>query len=124
MDPERARELLAAERARIERSLARLAHQDDAEEHDDEDPANLATDLYDDELGEGLADDLRDQLEAVERAFHDLTAQAVPLGIDFRVDERERPGKPPVADLARPLVAVVQLVAELRRVVDHAERRG
>ena len=35
MDPDRARELLAAERARIERSLGRLARQDDAEEFDD-----------------------------------------------------------------------------------------
>ncbi len=74
MDPERARELLAAERARIERSLARLAHQDDAEELEDQDLADSGTDLYDDELDEGLADDLRDQLDAVERAEARLAA--------------------------------------------------
>jgi len=74
MDPERARELLAAERTRIERSLARLAQQDDAEELEAQDLADSGTDLYDDELDEGLADDLRDQLEAVERAEGRLAA--------------------------------------------------
>jgi len=68
MDPERARELLAAERARIERALARLGHEDTGEPADEEDPANQATDLYQDELDEGLADDLREELAAVERA--------------------------------------------------------
>jgi DnaK suppressor protein len=82
MDPDRARDLLAAERARIERSLARIARQDDAEEHDDEDPANLATDLYDEELGEGLSDDLEDQLEAVERAEARLAAGTYGLSVE------------------------------------------
>jgi len=66
MDPDRARELLAAERTRIERLLARRAHADDDELS--EDPASLATDLYQDEFDAGLGDDLRDELEAVERA--------------------------------------------------------
>jgi DnaK suppressor protein len=68
MDPERARELLAAERARIERALARLGHQDTGEPNDEIDPANLSADLYQDELDQGLADRLRQELEAVERA--------------------------------------------------------
>jgi DnaK suppressor protein len=68
MDPARARELLAAERARIERALARLGHEDTGEPADEEDPANLASELYEDELDEGLADDLREELAAVERA--------------------------------------------------------
>ena len=50
MDPERARELLTAERERVERALARLGHQDSGEPADEEDPANLASDLYQDEL--------------------------------------------------------------------------
>ena len=58
MDPERARELLQAERTRIERSLGHAAHEDDAEPGDDEDPGNLASDLYQDELDEGLREDL------------------------------------------------------------------
>lgn len=74
MDPERARELLALERERIERSLAGLGHQDTGEPADEKDPANLASDLYQDELDEGLADGLRDELAAVERAEARLAA--------------------------------------------------
>ena len=74
MDPDHARELLAAERARIELALSRRAHQDDAEPADEDDPANLASDLYQDELDEGLADDLRSELAAVERAEERLAA--------------------------------------------------
>ena len=74
MDPERARELLAAERKRIERALLSLRHQDDAEEADDQDPQNLAADLYQDEFDEGRSDDLRRELEAVEQAETRLAA--------------------------------------------------
>jgi DnaK suppressor protein len=74
VDPERARELLAAERKRIERALSGLRHEDDAEEADDQDPQNLAADLYQDELDEGRSDDLRRELEAVERAEARLAA--------------------------------------------------
>src|SRR6266568_4508922 len=65
MDPERARELLARERERIERALAKPGH---------EDPGNLASDLYQEELDQGLADDLRQELAAVERAEGRLAA--------------------------------------------------
>ena len=68
MDPDRARELLAAERARIERALASLRHQDTGEEADDQDPGNLASELYLDELDQGRSEDLRRELEAVDRA--------------------------------------------------------
>jgi DnaK suppressor protein len=74
VDPERARELLARERDRIERGLARLGHQVTGEPADEEDPANQASDLYQDELDEGLADDLREELAAVERAEARLAA--------------------------------------------------
>jgi DnaK suppressor protein len=74
MDSERARELLALERERIERSLSGLGHQDTGEPADEKDPANLASDLYQDELDEGLADDLREELAAVERAEARLAA--------------------------------------------------
>jgi RNA polymerase-binding transcription factor len=63
MNAERARKLLAAERRRIERALARLGHQDTGEE----DPVNLAADLYQDEFDERLADDLCEGLAAVKR---------------------------------------------------------
>ena len=74
MDPDRARELLQAERNRIERALIVRQHQDDGEESDDEDPGNLASDLYEDELDEGLRGDLEAQLAAVERAEERLAA--------------------------------------------------
>src|SRR5437762_3313015 len=82
MDAERARELLAAERERIERTLARLRHQDTGEEADEQDPGNLGSDLYQDELDEGLADDLREELAAVERAEGRLAAGTYGLSIE------------------------------------------
>ena len=82
MDSERARELLAGERERVERALARLAHQDTGEPADEIDPANQAADLYEDELEEGLADDLREQLAAVERAEARLAAGSYGISIE------------------------------------------
>jgi RNA polymerase-binding transcription factor len=81
MDPDRAAELLAAERARIERSLAGLVHQDDGEEADEIDAANGGATLYSDELNEGLSDDLRAELAAVERAEARLAAGTYGLSI-------------------------------------------
>lgn len=82
MDAERARELLAAERERIERALGRLGPIDDGEEADEFDPANRAADLYQDEFDEGLEEDLREQLAAVERAEERLAAGTYGLSIE------------------------------------------
>jgi DnaK suppressor protein len=82
VDSDRARELLQTERKRIERALARLGHEDDSEPADEYDPANLASDLYQDELDEGLADDLRAQLAAVERAEARLANGSYGLSIE------------------------------------------
>src|SRR5215216_7814935 len=82
MDPDRARELLAAERERIARALAQLRHEDTGEPADEEDPGNLASDLYQDELDEGLADGLREELAAVERAEARLAAGTYGLSIE------------------------------------------
>jgi DnaK suppressor protein len=82
MDADRARELLAAERERIERSLARLGHQSDGEPDDEYDPANLAADLYQDEFDQGLAEDLREQLAAVKRAEERLAEGTYGLSIE------------------------------------------
>ena len=82
MDPERVRELLAGERERIERALAKLRHEDTGEPADEEDPGNLGSDLYQDELDEGLADDLREELAAVERAEARLAAGTYGLSIE------------------------------------------
>lgn len=81
MDYDRARELLAAERERIEQALARR-ERGTAGEEDSEDPANLASELYQDELDEGLADELREELAAVERAEARLAAGTYGLSIE------------------------------------------
>jgi DnaK suppressor protein len=82
MDVDRARELLTAERERIARELARIRHEDDGEPADEFDPANLATDLYQSEFDEGRADDLREQLAALERAEARLAAGTYGLSIE------------------------------------------
>jgi DnaK suppressor protein len=75
MDPDRARELLARERARIALSLRGLVPQEsDEPTTTDEHLADQASDLYDNELDAGLSDDLRDELAAVERAEARLAA--------------------------------------------------
>jgi DnaK suppressor protein len=82
MDPERAAELLRHERLRIERALVTREHQDDAEEADELDPENLGSDLYQDELDEGMRDDLAARLAAVERAEQRLAAGTYGLSIE------------------------------------------
>ena len=82
MDPERARELLSAERARIEQALAGLGHQDTGELGDKQEPADVASDLYQDELDEGLANDLRERLAAIERAEARLEAGTYGLSVE------------------------------------------
>jgi DnaK suppressor protein len=67
MDEARARELLAAARERIESSLSDLATPP-GDEEPGQSPADQATRLQDREVEEGLADRLRDELAAVERA--------------------------------------------------------
>ena len=74
--------LLAAERARIERALAHLEQQDTGEPADEMDPANLASELYQDEFDEGRTGDLREELAAVERAETRLAAGTYGLSIE------------------------------------------
>ena len=47
-----------------------------------QDPINLASELYEDELDEGLSDDLRRQLQAVERAEERLAAGTYGLSVE------------------------------------------
>jgi len=82
MDHDRARELLSAERERIERALARHRHEDTGRLADDEEPGDVGSDLYQDELDEGLSDDLRQQLSAVERAEARLAAGTYGLSVE------------------------------------------
>ena len=57
MDDDHARRLLAQHREQLEGELARLRHDGDDDEH-----------LADDELEAGLAAQVREELEAIERA--------------------------------------------------------
>ena len=68
MEPERARELLARERARIEKALG--IHTGSSLESDETvEPGDEGSeDLYQDELDEGRRADLQAELAAVERA--------------------------------------------------------
>jgi DnaK suppressor protein len=85
MNEAHARELLSRHRERIERSLAELARtdQDDDElSHLDQHPADEATELYDEELDEGLAERLRTELAALERAEQRLEKGTYGLSIE------------------------------------------
>ena len=82
MDPDRARELLAAERRRIERELAGLGRDEGEPQDEDVEEGDQATDLYQDELDESREDDLRDQLAAVERAEERLAAGTYGLSVE------------------------------------------
>jgi DnaK suppressor protein len=69
MDAERARELLARERERIERELRSLSPvPGDELSNQDQHPGDEATELYREESDAGRRERLRQELEAVERA--------------------------------------------------------
>ena len=83
MDSVRARELLARERQPIEQSLRGLARREsDEPTTTDAHMADQESDLYDNELDEGLADDLRAALAAVERAERRLATGTYGLSIE------------------------------------------
>jgi DnaK suppressor protein len=69
MDPDRARELLARERTRIEQALTTLQGEGPLEGSDRLEPGDEdSEDLYQDEFNEGRREDLRTELAALERA--------------------------------------------------------
>ena len=80
MDRDRARQLLERERERIERALADL----DAKPADDrgEPGEDGSEDLYQKEFDEGRAENLREKLEALERAEARLAAGTFGLSVD------------------------------------------
>jgi RNA polymerase-binding transcription factor len=82
MDPDRARELLAAERRRVERELAELGRDEGESQDEDLDAGDQATYLYQDELDESREQDLREQLAAVERAEDRLVAGTYGLSVE------------------------------------------
>ena len=83
MDEARARELLAHERQRIERSLADLEPAPDEElSHVDQHLADAGSELFETEREAGLATQLRDELAAVERAEQRLAEGKFGLSVE------------------------------------------
>jgi RNA polymerase-binding transcription factor len=81
MDPERARELLRAERQRLEEAL-RVHRPELSDELSRADSADLGSDVLIEELDEGLSDDWREELAAVERAEQRLADGTYGISIE------------------------------------------
>jgi DnaK suppressor protein len=83
MDPDRARDLLAGERSRIEDALAALERVGPLEASDRTEPGDVSSeDLYQDEFDEGRRDELRRDLAALERAEARLAAGTYGLSVE------------------------------------------
>jgi DnaK suppressor protein len=83
MDTDRARTLLAGERARVERELARvLPPPDDELAHTDQHPGDYGTELFERERDEGFADQLHEELAAIERAERRLADGTYGLSVE------------------------------------------
>ena len=83
MDSDRAGELLARERARIEQALEALGRESRLEASDRWEPGDEGSeDLYQDEFNATRAQDLREELAAVERAEQRLAAGTYGLSIE------------------------------------------
>ncbi len=82
MESERARELLRRERQRIEQALAKLRLPGGEELARQDEMADSASQLYEEEFGEGQADDLRDELASVERADERLLDGTYGLSVE------------------------------------------
>ena len=104
MDPERARQLLASERERIEQAIAELG-QPESEEPGDNDSETL----YQNEFDATQAADLAPQLEAVERAEARLAAGTYGLSVE---------SGDPIPD------ARLEALPTAERTVEEEERRG
>jgi RNA polymerase-binding transcription factor len=83
MDQERAQLLLARERARIEQAIAELEEEGPEELAEQSEPGDEESEsLYEQELEAGLAEDLAEQLAALERAEARLAAGTYGLSVD------------------------------------------
>ena len=83
MDDDRARELLADERARVEGAIADLDRDGPLESDNRIEPGDRGSeDLYEDELAQGRRETLLDQLAAVERAEARLAAGTYGLSVE------------------------------------------
>lgn len=104
MDPERARQLLASERERIEQAIAELGPPDSDEPGDTDSET-----LYQNEFDATQAADLAPQLEAVERAEARLAAGTYGLSLESGA---------PIPD------ARLEALPTAEHTVEEEERRG
>jgi DnaK suppressor protein len=112
MDNERAQELLAAERARIERALEGLGAETSLEGSDRLEPGDRGSeDLYQDEFNEGRGDDLHKQLAAVERAEARLAAGTYGLSVE---------SGEPIPDARLEAVPTAERTIEEQRIYRHS----
>jgi RNA polymerase-binding transcription factor len=82
MDSEQARQLLAAERERIEADIAAARRGGPEESNERREPGDFDSEgLWQDELDAGLADDLKARLAAVERAEERLAGGTYGLSV-------------------------------------------
>ena len=82
MDDERARQLLAEQRLRIEQAMAARSEQDERAAEEQEPGERDSEDLYEKEFQVGLGEDLADQLAALERAEARLAAGTYGLSVE------------------------------------------
>jgi DnaK suppressor protein len=84
MDPRRATERLAAERARVEQALADLRENpnDDELSHVDQHLGDEGSELFEQERDAGLAQGLREELAAIERAEERLILGTYGLSVE------------------------------------------
>ena len=108
----RARELLTRERRRVERSLAvATGEREDEDELStvDQHPADYATELYDRELDESTVEHLREELDAIDRAFKRIEEGTYGLSVE---------SGDPIPD------ARLEALPTAERTVEEEERRG
>jgi len=109
MHPDRARQLLVQERNRVEQAIADLRGEDPKAAADRREPGDTGSeDLYQEEFDAGLAEDLREQLAAVERAEARLAAGTYGLSVESGM---------PIPD------ARLEAVPTAERTVEEQERR-
>lgn len=82
MEAEHAGELLERERERVQRALADLEGPGRGEAPDPHEAGDPAPDLLESEMQEGLAERLRDELKAIERAQKRLDDGEYGLSVD------------------------------------------
>ncbi len=110
MDPDRARELLAGERSRIERALAELEPEGERSLAEENEPGDRdSEDLYEHEFNTGLAEGLAQQLAALERAEQRLREGTYGLSVDSGV---------PIPDER------LEAIPTAERTVEEQQRRG